>query len=137
MAKFKFQFSNQVNFESEDFSNVDKLLTFLEDENERLKAQGQSASFSLKNLIKKTKSLRILNALTFRLMFGTSIFFLLFMNIILSILKITLILHPLSFLKSLKLMVEILIFQMLLEFLSQMMIVIGESNFLRLQKKSY
>lgn len=53
MAKFKFQFSNQVNFESEDFSNVDKLLTFLEDENERLKAQGQSASFSLKKLDKK------------------------------------------------------------------------------------
>ncbi|MCT0502171.1 hypothetical protein, partial [Lactococcus cremoris] len=53
MAKFKFQFSNQVNFESEDFSNVDKLLTFLEDENERLKVQGQSASFSLKKLDKK------------------------------------------------------------------------------------
>ncbi|WP_350356771.1 hypothetical protein ABLU29_00405 (plasmid) [Lactococcus lactis] len=53
MAKFKFQFSNQVNFESEDFSNVDKLLTFLEDENERLKAQGQSASFSLQKLDKK------------------------------------------------------------------------------------
>lgn len=53
MAKFKFQFSNQVNFESEDFSNVDKLLTFLEDENERLKAQGQSASFALKKLDKK------------------------------------------------------------------------------------
>ncbi|WP_349652157.1 hypothetical protein [Lactococcus lactis] len=53
MAKFKFQFSNQVNFESEDFSNVDKLLTFLEDENERLKSQGQSASFSLKKLDKK------------------------------------------------------------------------------------
>ena len=137
MAKFKFQFSNQVNFESEDFSNVDKLLTFLEDENERLKAQGQSASFSLKKLDKKDQVIANLNALTFRLMFGTSIFFLLFMNIILSILKITLILHPLSFLKSLKLMVEILIFQMLLEFLSQMMIVIGESNFLRLQKKSY
>ncbi|AWN67116.1 hypothetical protein LL14B4_12995 (plasmid) [Lactococcus lactis subsp. lactis] len=55
MAKFKFQFSNQVNFESEDFSNVDKLLTFLEDENERLKAQGQSASFSLQKLDKKDK----------------------------------------------------------------------------------
>ncbi|WP_270251106.1 hypothetical protein [Lactococcus lactis] len=55
MAKFKFQFSNQVNFESEDFSNVDKLLTFLEDENERLKAQGQSASFTLKKIDKKDK----------------------------------------------------------------------------------
>lgn len=55
MAKFKFQFSNQVNFESENFSNVDKLLTFLEDENERLKAQGQSASFSLQKLDKKDK----------------------------------------------------------------------------------
>ncbi len=55
MVKFKFQFSNQVNFESEDFSNVDKLLTFLEDENERLKAQGQSASFSLQKLDKKNK----------------------------------------------------------------------------------
>ncbi len=55
MAKFKFQFSNQVNFESEDFSNVDKLLTFLEDENERLKAQGQSASFSLQKLDKKNQ----------------------------------------------------------------------------------
>ncbi|MCU5753979.1 hypothetical protein OBG91_11570 [Lactococcus lactis] len=47
MAKYTFQFSKQINFEAEDFSSVHKLLTFLEDENERLKVQEQSASFSL------------------------------------------------------------------------------------------
>ena len=55
MAKYTFQFSNQVNFEAEDFSSVHKLLTFLEDENERLKAQEQSASFALQKIDKNGK----------------------------------------------------------------------------------
>ncbi len=55
MAKYTFQFSKQINFEAEDFSSVHKLLTFLEDENERLKVQEQTASFSLKKLDKNGK----------------------------------------------------------------------------------
>lgn len=55
MAKYTFQFSKQINFEAEDFSSVHKLLTFLEDENERLKVQEQSASFSLQKLDKNGK----------------------------------------------------------------------------------
>lgn len=55
MAKYTFQFSKQINFEAEEFSSVHKLLTFLEDENERLKAQEQSASFALQKLDKNGK----------------------------------------------------------------------------------
>lgn len=55
MAKYTFQFSKQINFEAEDFSSVHKLLTFLEDENERLKVQEQTASFSLQKLDKNGK----------------------------------------------------------------------------------
>ncbi|MGV8956270.1 hypothetical protein [Lactococcus lactis] len=55
MAKYIFHFSNQVNFEAKTFSNVHQLLTFLEDENERLKVQGQSASFALQKIDKNGK----------------------------------------------------------------------------------